>query len=148
MPHFSNLDIDEWNRKELTALIFDGKIIDAVQQLIKVKNFNDTSMDQASVEKFRVDDGLDISMNYKQAHITFRLFLDIIVPKEYCSALDSKAGLDKNKLSWKQLVTLRILYIIFEELNIIIKNYVDVKQNYIIWTTSYDGSVAKERHVM
>ena len=150
MANFHGVPVNIKDQSELinnfTALIYCGQIISAVKQLIKAKNFDVTSV-VSEVKEFKTCDGLEISMNYRQAHIIFRLFLDVIIPKEHCSTLDNKAGLNKNKLSWKELVTLRILYIIFEELRAIIKNYADVKQNYFIWTNSFDGSVAKERHL-
>lgn len=150
MANFHGVHVDKKDQSELinnfTALIYYGQIISAVKQLIKAKNFDITSV-VSEVKEFETCDGLEISMNYRQAHIVFRLFLDVIIPKEHCSALDNKAGLDKNKLSWKELVTLRILYIIFKELKTIIKNYVDVKQNYFIWINSFYGTVAEERHL-
>ena len=102
MANFHGVHVDKKDQNELinkfTDLIYGDKIISAVKQLIKAKNFDITSV-ISEAKEFRTCDGLEISMNYRQAHIVFRLFLDVIIPKERCSTLDNKAGLDKNKLS-------------------------------------------------
>ena len=48
--------------------------------------------------------------------LEFRFFLDSITPKSNCTKLDKDAHLDRNKLSWADLILLRILWTIFTEI--------------------------------
>ena len=48
--------------------------------------------------------------------LEFRFFLDSLTPKNHCTKMDEAACLDKNKLSWANLIMLRILWTIFTEI--------------------------------
>lgn len=48
--------------------------------------------------------------------LEIRFFLDSLTPKNHCTKMDEDAHLDKDKLSWANLILLRILWTIFTEI--------------------------------
>ena len=107
--------------KELRDLLYNGGIIAVIKRLLLTKQFN-TKLDDSSVETKRYgdDDGLTFRLKVTtEANITytieFRLFFGSLVPKQCFEAIDKKAGLKNKDLSWVKLVTLRVLYVIYEQ---------------------------------
>ena len=69
-------------------------------QDVEIKNFTtDTLIVHLRVQTETGDTNL----------IEFRFFLDSLTPKSHCTKIDEDARLDRNKLSWANLILLRIL---------------------------------------
>lgn len=88
-------------RKHIPNVIFH------FSQDVEIKNFTiDTLVVHLRVQTETGDTNL----------LEFRLFLDSITPKSQCTKMDEAAHLNRNKLSWANLILLRILWTIFTEI--------------------------------
>ncbi len=82
--------------------------------------------------------------------LEFRFFLDSITPKNYCTKLDKDAHLDRKKLSWADLIALRILWTLFTEIKYFSKQenaqkICGNKHCATIWIANmYSGSIGRK----
>lgn len=154
--NFINLGANIEEAKELRKLLYDGGIVAAIKKLLLVKHFN-TKLDDSSVEtrKYCDDDGLtfrlevttEANINYT---IEFRFFFNNLVPKQCFEAIDTKAGLKNKELSWVELVTLRVLYVIYEQVKFFsidanAKRICNKKTRVAtVWTQTPSGSIGRQ----
>ena len=82
--------------------------------------------------------------------IEFRFFLESITPKNHCTKIDEDAHLNRNKLSWADLITLRVLWTIFTEIKYFskqenAKKICGNKHCATVWiANTYSGSIGRQ----
>lgn len=142
--------------KELNDLLYNGGIATAIKRLILTKHF-DTTLENDSVitKKFGDSDGLVFRLRVTTEilnvnTIEFRFFFDDLVPKQCFEAIDIKAGLKNKNLSWAKLVTLRVLYVVYEQLKFFsieanAKRICNKKTHVAtVWTQTPNGSIGRQ----
>ena len=118
-----NYGANEQEAKELQALFFGGGIITAIRKLILQKHLTNVEFDENTLqikEFIGGDHGLVFRLRITtDANITntveFRLFFNCFLLRHQFSKIDKEAGLKDKDLDLADLIRLRILYVIFDQ---------------------------------
>ena len=147
------------NDPEVYELLYGNtsKIAFAIKQLLIKKHIPNVIFHFSQDIEFKkfVEDTLVVHLRVQTETsdtnlLEFRFFLDSITPKHYCSKMDKDAHLDKKKLSWADLITLRILWTIFTEIKYFskqenAKKICGDKHCATVWIANmYSGSIGRK----
>ena len=141
--------------QELDRLLYKGEIITAIRKLLLVQHLDAApDVDSLHIQDFHGDDGLVFNLYIttdilNQVTVQFRFFLEQLVPKQNFGKVDEDAGLKDKNLSWANLVKLRILYVVGQEVKYFSKQANADKvcskklHNATVWTQSPNGSMGR-----